>query len=71
MAAVRRGAGLAICVRGPRRLPLVDHQVYGHLALQAADVAVTEVVTQLVYLQRLKDPYSLFHAASQFREIYY
>lgn len=50
MAAVRRGAGLAVRVRGPRRLSLVDHQVDGHLALQAADVAVAEVVTQLVYL---------------------
>lgn len=25
--------------------PLLDYQIYGHLALQTADVAVTEVVT--------------------------
>lgn len=56
MATVRRGAGLAVGVRRPRRLPLVNHQVDGHLALQAADVAVAEVIAQLVYLQRLNTP---------------
>lgn len=52
VAAVRGGARLAVGVRRARRLPLVDHQVDRHLALQAADVAVAEVVTQLVYLHR-------------------
>lgn len=52
VAAVGGGARLAVGVGRARRLPLVDHQVYGHLALEAADVAVTEVVTQLVYLRR-------------------
>ena len=32
-------------------VPLVDHQVDGHFALQAADVAVAEVVAQFVYLK--------------------
>jgi hypothetical protein len=50
--AVRRRARLAVGVGRPRRLPLVDHQVDGHLALQAADVAVAEVVAQLVYLRK-------------------
>jgi hypothetical protein len=31
-------------------VPLVDHQVDGHLALQTADVAVAKVVAQLVNL---------------------
>lgn len=47
-----RGAPLAVRVGRPRWLPLVDHQVDGHLALEAADVPVTEVVTQLVDLRR-------------------
>lgn len=47
------GGALAVRVGRPRRLPLIDHQVYGHLALQAADVAVAEVVAQLVYLNTL------------------
>lgn len=51
MAAVRRGPRLAVGVRRPRGLPLVDHQVDRHLAFQAADVAVAEVVAQLVHLQ--------------------
>lgn len=51
VAGVGRGAGLAVGVGRPRRLPLVDHQVDGHLALQTADVAVAEVVAQLVYLR--------------------
>lgn len=37
-----------------RALPVVDHEVDRHLALQAADVPVAEVVAQLVYLQREK-----------------
>lgn len=52
VAAVRGGARLAVGVGRARRLPLVDHQVDRHLALQAADVAVAEVVTQLVYLDK-------------------
>lgn len=51
VAAVGGGARLAVGVGRARWLPLVDHQVYWHLALQAADVAVAEVVTQLVYLR--------------------
>lgn len=35
-----------------RALPIVDHEVDRHLALQAADVPVAEVVTQLVYLEQ-------------------
>ena len=35
-------------------VPLVDHQVDGHFALQAADVAVAEVVAQFVYLKLKK-----------------
>lgn len=49
VAAVGSGARLAVGVGRTGRLPLVDHQVYRHLALEAADVAVAEVVTQLVY----------------------
>ena len=52
VAAVRGGARLAVGVGRTGRLPLVDDQVDGHLALEAADVAVAEVVTQLVYLRR-------------------
>ena len=33
-------------------VPLVDHQVDGHLALQTADVTVAKVVAQLVNLKR-------------------
>lgn len=33
-----------------RAVPLVDHQVNGHLALQTADVTVAKVVAQLVNL---------------------
>lgn len=44
------GGTFAVGVRRPRGLPLVDHQVDWHLALQAADVAVAEVVAQLVNL---------------------
>lgn len=32
-------------------LPLVYDQVDGHLSFQAADVPMTEIITQLVYLQ--------------------
>lgn len=51
VAGVGGGARLAVGVGGARALPLVDHQVDGHLALQTADVAVAEVVAQLVYLR--------------------
>lgn len=44
------GGALAIRIRRPGRLPLVDDQVYRHLALQAADVAVTEVIAEFVDL---------------------
>lgn len=44
VAAVRGGSRLAVGVRRPGRLPLVNHQVYRHLALEAADVAVAEVI---------------------------
>jgi hypothetical protein len=43
---------------GPRpaaALLLVDDQVDGHLAFEAADVAVAEVVTQLVNLKKIGD----------------
>lgn len=53
VAGVGGGARLAVSVGRPRWLPLVDDQVDGHLALQAADVAVAEVVAQLVYLRRM------------------
>ena len=33
-------------------VPVLYDQVDGHLAFQAADVPVTEIITQLVYLQR-------------------
>lgn len=46
------GRALAVGVRRPRGLPLVYHQVDGHLALQTADVAVAEVVAELVYLRK-------------------
>lgn len=52
VAAVGGGARLAVGVGRTSRLPLVDDQVNGHLALEAADIAVAEVVTQLVYLHR-------------------
>lgn len=39
-------------VRLARAVPFVDHEVDGHLALEAADVAVAEVVAQLVDLRR-------------------
>lgn len=57
---VRRRVGVAagaaaLAVRGAvaraAALPLVYHQVDGHLALQAADVPVAEVVAQLVHLE--------------------
>jgi len=49
------GHGLAAyagrrCGRGRRRIPFVDHESNGHLALQATDVTVTEVVAQFVDL---------------------
>jgi len=34
-----------------RALPIVDHEVDRHLALEAADVPVAEVVAQFVYLE--------------------
>ena len=37
-------------LRRLRALPVVDHQVDRHLALQAADVSVAEVVAELVNL---------------------
>lgn len=40
---------------GFRALPVVDHQVDRHLALQAADVPVAEVVAQLVDLFELEE----------------
>lgn len=50
VAGVGGGARLAVRVGRTRALSLIDYQVDRHLALQAADVAVTEVVAQLVYL---------------------
>lgn len=48
-------AATALSVSGalarPRAVPLVDHQVDGHLALQTADVSVAEVVAELVHLR--------------------
>lgn len=38
-----------------RALSVVDHEVDRHLALQAADVPVAEVVAQLVYLERERE----------------
>ena len=48
-----RGAGIVVGVAEIRlgSVPLVDDQVDGHFALEAADVAVAEVVAQLVYLK--------------------
>jgi hypothetical protein len=46
-------AALAHCGAGrAAAFPLVDHQVDGHLALQAADVPVAEVIAEFVYLKR-------------------
>ena len=47
--------GLLAAGRGPWRagaaLPLVDYQVDGHLALQAGDVTVAEVIAEFVNLK--------------------
>ena len=53
------GAGRAGTVRQRRFTPdgdgcalsFLDHQIDGHLAFQATDVAMTEIITQFVDLQ--------------------
>ena len=53
-AAGRAAAAAALAHGGAGRaaaFPLVDHQVDGHLALQAADVPVAEVIAEFVYLK--------------------
>lgn len=55
VAAIGGGPRLAVGVGGTSWFPLVDDQVYWHFAFEAADVAVAEVVTQLVYLVKKVD----------------
>lgn len=52
-ASVAVGGGAQNLGRLPR-VPLVYHQVDGHLALEAADVPVAEVVAELVHLKTNK-----------------
>lgn len=44
------GGGVVLKVLPATTIPILDHQVYGHLPLEAGDVAVTEVVAQVVDL---------------------
>ena len=52
-----RGAAevVQVCPEVAPAVRVVHHQVDGHLALQTADVAVTEVVTEFVDLQSNSD----------------
>lgn len=49
-------------------LSVVYDQVDGHLAFQAADVPVTEIITQLVYLQGGKEERGL-HSSAKMEKI--
>ena len=62
----RRGPGGARVVVGVAEIgfgavPLVDDQIDGHFALQAADVTVAEVVAQLVNLIHNKKKTIIIH----------
>lgn len=41
-----------LAIRLRSSFSFVYYQVYGHLALQTADIPVAKVVTQLVYLEK-------------------
>lgn len=44
------GGRIVLKVLPAATIPILDHQVYGHLPLEAGDVAMTEVVAQVVDL---------------------